>query len=69
VDDDEIRKLCREYNFPLIELRTSGEVLMLTPESLAALPDSEALRALADELDEGEWKHVTFMPPDDEEAP
>ena len=66
MDEDEIRRLCRHYDFPLVGARHTGDILILTPKSLESLPETAALRELADALDDGDWAHVTFDIPEED---
>lgn len=67
IDDAErsaIREICDDHGFPVGNVDAGGEMLVLTPTSLAELPDAEVLGRLADALEERGYGFVTFEIPD-----
>jgi hypothetical protein len=58
--EENIRTLCAEAGFPLAEIRDDGNVLILVPEDLRALPEAKTLQHLADRIRAYEYRHVAF---------
>jgi hypothetical protein len=51
-NDQKIRNLCEASGLAVSKLRLADDILVVTPTSLDALPDAEALAALSDQLRE-----------------
>lgn len=64
-----IRDICDEHGFPVDEIDDGGEMLVVTPTSLAELPDADVLGGLADALEERGYEFVTFEVPDTDDEP
>lgn len=57
---EEIQKVCASWNFDVESVAIDGDVAVITPASLDALPNSETLRGIADEVRQFGIKHVAL---------
>ncbi len=61
-----IAEVCDRHGFPLADAARVGDLLRLAPASVEALPNGDALGAIADELDDAGFRYVTFSIPSSE---
>ena len=60
-DANRVQNLADQHGFPLGSIEEAGDVLILEPTALEALPDAETLGALAEALKaETGHRYVTF---------
>lgn len=57
----QVEKLCQRAGFPLSDIRTEDEVLLLIPSRLDAVPEAETLRRLGRRLKNLGHEHVAFQ--------
>ena len=65
-EKDKIAQLCTDAGFPLAGLHEEGDVLVLVPDQLDSLPEADALRQLAQQLQQQGYRHVAFSVEDEE---
>ena len=58
-----VGEVCAEHDFPLRGAGMRGEILALTPRTLADLPTSERMGVIAEALEERGFQYVTFTVP------
>lgn len=55
-----VETLCEEAGFPLARIRREGDVLILIPKTLGALPSAETLQDLSDRIQDLGYRYVAF---------
>lgn len=55
-----VEALCEEAGFPLAQARREGDVLVLVPETLSALPSADLLQTLSDHIQDLGVRYVAF---------